>query len=359
VKGGFEVKFPSEELFENAAKAVRSCLEGVPFVEIREIRRDTGPNYAQPGLWVKLMMPYGEQDLIAEVRSSGQPRIVREAAGQLLKYRYSAPPGTYGILIAPYISPKAAEVCAGEGIGYVDLSGNCRLSFGQVYLERQGRPNAFSEKRYLRSLYSPKAERVLRVLLTNPHGQWKIQALAKEAEVSLGQASKVKTILTDREWVSPEHGRIRLTKPVELLSEWAANYNSKRNEVREFYTLKKAWELEADLAELCSKRGTTYALTGFSGAARLAPAVRYQRALAYIDAPLEDVAFSLDLKQVSSGANVSLLRPYDEGVFYGIRAIDDIWIASPVQIYLDLMGIKGRGEEAAQAVLEEAILPLW
>lgn len=353
------MKLDTEALFESSAKAICSCLEGVPFLEIKEITRNAGPRYAQPDLWVKLLMPYGEQNLIAEVKSSGQPRIVREAAGQLLKHRYSAPPGTYGILVAPYISPKAAEICAEEKIGYVDLSGNCLLSFGQIYIERQGRPNAFSEKRYLRSLYSPKAERVLRVLLTNPHGQWKIQTLAEEAQVSLGQASKVKTILTDREWVSPEHGRIRLMKPTELLSEWALNYDPKRNEVREFYTLKKAWEIEADLAELCSKRGITYALTGFSGAARLAPAVRYQRAFAYVDGPQRDIASWLGLKEVSSGANVSLLRPYDEGVFYGMRAVDGTWIASPVQIYLDLVGIKGRGEEAAQAVLEETILPLW
>lgn len=353
------MKIVSEELVEKAANAMRSCLESIPFVEVRDIVKEPGTSYGRPDLLIKLALPYGEQTLAAEIKSSGEPRYVREAASRLLKYRYSAPPGTYGLVIAPFISPRAAEICSEEKIGYVDLSGNCLLSFGQVYIERKGRPSLFAKRRDLRSLYSPKAERILRVLLTNPHGRWKMQDLAREAQVSLGQASKVKSILSAREWIPPEHGRFQLMKPLELLSEWAANYDAKRNEVRDFYTLKKVWEFEADLAEACSEQKVQYALTGFSGAARLAPAVRYQRAAAYINASHQDLAARLGLKEVSTGANVSLTRPYDDGVFYGMRAVDDIWIASPVQIYLDLMAVKGRGEEAAQAVLEEAILPLW
>jgi hypothetical protein len=49
--------------------------------------------------------------------------------------------GAYGILVAPYISPQSARLCVENGIGYVDLAGNCRLSFGSVYVERDGKPN--------------------------------------------------------------------------------------------------------------------------------------------------------------------------------------------------------------------------
>ncbi len=353
------MKVSGKELIDKAENAIRTCLEGVPFIRINEILQNAGLTHLRPDLWIKLALSYGEQDLLAEVKSSGEPRLVREAASQLLKYRYSAPPGAYGVLIAPFISPRAAEICVEEKIGYVDLSGNCLLSFGQVYIERKGSSNLFAQKRDLRSLYSPKAERILRVLLTNPQGLWKLQKLADEAKVSLGQVSNVKKILSDREWIEPEHGRIQLIKPIELLSEWAVNYDAKRNVVGDFYTFKTAWEFEADLAEWCAKEGTEYALTGFSGAARLAPAVRYQRAIAYVDLPPSVVAVSMGLKEVTSGANVSLMQPYDEGVFYGARAVNEVWIASPIQVYLDLVGTKGRGEEAAQAILDEVIRPLW
>ncbi|MEN6441148.1 MAG: type IV toxin-antitoxin system AbiEi family antitoxin [Syntrophobacter sp.] len=353
------MKLSGKELIDKAENAIRACLENVPFVKINEIRGQAEPSNLRPDLWIRLTVPYGEQDLIAEVKNNGEPRFVREAAGRLLRYRYSAPPGTYGIVVAPFISPRSAEICTEEKIGYVDLSGNCRISFGQVYIEKKEQPNLFSEKRNLRSLYSPKAERVLRVLLTNPHGCWKLQDLANEAKVSLGQVSKVKSLLGDREWIDPEHGRMRLIKPMELLAEWAANYDSRRNEIRGYYTLRKTSEVETDLAKTCAEKEIDYALTAFSGAARLAPAVRYLRASAYINFPQEDIAPLIGLKEVKSGANVTLIRPYDPGVFYGMREVNSVRIASPVQVYLDLVGVKGRGEEAAEAILEEVIRPIW
>jgi hypothetical protein len=53
---------------------------------------------------------------------------------------------------------------------------------------------------------------------------------------------------------------------------------------------------------------------------------------------------------VTSGATVSLLVPYDEGVFYDSREVDGTQLVSPVQIYLDLQNYRNRGQEAAQAI---------
>jgi hypothetical protein len=93
-----------------------------------------------------------------------------------------------------------------------------------------------------------------------------------------------------------------------------------------------------------------YALTAFSAAARLAPAVRYQRAVAYADGDPDSLADSLGWKPVTSGANVSLLTPYDEGVFFDSRERDGTQLVTPVQIYLDLQNYRSRGQEAAQAI---------
>ena len=55
------------------------------------------------------------------------------------------------------------------------------------------------------------------------------------------------------------------------------------------YSFKSIPEIEVSIAEVCRQRKLNYALTGFSGAARLAPAVRYQRVFVYIDEPEKDV----------------------------------------------------------------------
>jgi hypothetical protein len=348
----------SDRLEQQAEKALVTCLKDIPFLQVRPSKKVPAKNGHRPDVLAKVKLPDREQTFVAEVKSSGQPRLAREAVNQLLRYRESLP-DAYGVFIAPYISPQAASICTQEGVGYVDLAGNCHLSFGHVYIEKEGKPNPFAQKRDLRSLYSPKATRILRVLLTNPQRPWKVQALAVEAQVSLGQVANVKKLLTDREWLRAEQDGFRLCELGALLTEWSENYTYRRNQVSDYYSLRPTEEIEAELATVCRREGIPYALTGFSGAARFAPAVRYQRVMAYVQNDRETVTSRLQLKAVSSGANVSLLTPYDEGVFYAVRDCEGIRVVSPIQLYLDLHGFRGRGEEAATVLLEEVITPQW
>ncbi|MBU2499231.1 MAG: hypothetical protein KKE57_10040 [Proteobacteria bacterium] len=346
------------ELERKAREALRSCLSRVPFLEIEDFQRQTSQKAVRPDFLVKLAVPEGDKVLVVEIKANGQPRVAREAVNQILRYR-DLFPDSYGIFLAPYISPKAGEICRQEGIGYLDLAGNCYLCFDGVYIEQEGKPNVFKEKRDLRSLYSPKAERVLRVLLINPGKSWKVEELAKEAEVSLGQVSNVKKLLMDREWIQADKAGFMMNEREQLLSEWQANYSFRRNKIQDFYSLGGPGQIEADLVEYCNREKVKYAFTGFSGAARFAPSVRYQRAMAYLEDLDEGVLPQLALKKVTTGANVSIFLPYDEGVFYGAREVGGAQVASPLQVYLDVRSFRGRGEEAAQVLLEQVIRPAW
>lgn len=352
------MKASSKNIETAIENALRACLQRVPFLEIESMERELCIGDAMIDLVATVRIAEQRQRLALEVKISGQPRIARTAAYRLARLREQAP-GLYGVFAAPYISPQTAEICTQEKLGYLDLAGNCRLTFGQIYIEQTGMANPYAEKRDLRSLYSPKAARVLRVLLTDPRKAWRVQLLANEAAVSLGQVSNVKRLLEDREWLNGSEEGFLLKEPGSLLAEWAANTNARQMAAENYYTLKDLAEIEAALAQACEKEGIAYALTGFSGAARYAPAVRYQRAMAYVGRDLERIAEQLSLKRVESGANVTLYNPPDEGVLYGSRPIDGICTASPVQVYLDLVGVRGRGEEAANALLEEVIKRSW
>jgi len=104
------------------------------------------------------------------------------------------------VFIAPYISPAAAAICDQYQVGYFDLAGNCRLAFDQVYIRRQGFPNPTIQKRDLRSLYSPKAERVLRVLLAAGKRTCGCKN-SRTRRTSALAAANVKKLLADREWI--------------------------------------------------------------------------------------------------------------------------------------------------------------
>ncbi len=340
-----------------AKKALLECLREVPFLRVK-IREGSSGMYSGADFFVQIRMSEHRMTLIVEVQRIGQPRIVREAANRLLRFKDSLP-DSYGVVMAPYISPQAAELCTKEGFGFADLAGNCLLSFDQVFISKEGKKNPFARKRDLRSLYSPKAERVLRVLLSAPGRWWKVKSLADTAGVSLGQSFNVKKLLLDREWIEAGRKEFRLNAPADLLAEWDLNYRFRRSTVREYYTLGSIADAERMVAEACERDKIPYALAGFSSAARYAAMVRYQRATAYVHGDPDAVAGHQKLKPVTSGANVSLISPYDEGVLYGSQVIDKTRVTSPVQTYLDLRQIKERGEEAAEFLMQQVIEPSW
>lgn len=351
----------SSSVESGASERLAEILREVPFLAQSRLRSGAGPRDSGVDFVVSVRSNGVDRRLLCRVKSSGQPRIARQACLELVDYARSDKKA-YPVFIAPYISPAAAAICDQYNVGYLDFAGNCRLAFDKVYIRREGFPNPAVERRDLRSLYSPKAERILRVLLTAGERTWRTQELADEAGVSLGQVANVKKLLADREWIDVQSAGFGLRTlegaVLPLLQEWTANYRASRNPAREFYSLKSIPEIEATLSEEGRKPASRIAFTGFSGAARLAPAVRYSRVTAF-GGNVDALANRLGLKAVSSGANVTLLEPYDEGVFYGTREVEGALIVSPVQIYLDLMQTKGRGEEAASAILEEAIKTVW
>lgn len=343
---------------DQLAATLRAYLGKVPFLKIVSWNKEARLGEFTADIVIKLALPAGEQVIIVEIKSNAQPRLAREAVNQLFRYRDEIP-GMYGVLMAPFISPQAASICEKAGIGYADSAGNCRLVFGNVYIERRDWPNPSIIRRDLRSLFTAKASRILSVLLADPRRSWKVLDLAKEGRVSLGQASNVKKLLEDREWIERSTKGLRLSRPEDVLAAWVSAYSLSKNRIRDYYSLKEPAEIEARLSEVCREMGSTCALTGFSAAARLAPVVRSQRVMAYADSRIEELARRLELKEVSSGANVSLVEPVDKGVFIGSREIEGQRIVSPVQLYLDLKSMKGRGEEAAEAILERVIKPSW
>lgn len=347
------------DLESRAIEALRNVLKAIPFAELIDEAREP---YSAGPCWdwqIRLRLPDQETRLLVELKSIGEPRLVRDAVNQLLRCQDTLP-GSYGVLVAPWISPAAAQICQEAGVGYVDLAGNCRLTFGTVYIERSGHLNPFVEKRDLRSLYSPKASRILRVLLHAPRRPWKLQTLADEAQVSLGQAHKVKNLLADREWLRTDAEGIMLSNPAELFAEWAKNYSHRKNKPYPYYIMETPGKAEEGLTATCSRLGIRYALAAFSAAARHAPFVRYQRAYAYLEeGRLEELVRSLHLKEAPSGANLILWIPYDDGVWYGTEALAGTEVTSDIQTYLDLQSMHERGDEAARFLLEQKIKPRW
>ena len=341
-----------------AKNAILASLGDVPFVKIEIVSSPVLSPGCNPDFYIATQIENKTCNLIVEVGTNGEPRFARQAVNHIFRCR-SEFPGYYPIFIAPYISPRSAAICLEADIGYIDFAGNCHLSFQNIYVHKEGKPNHYTNKRYLKSLYSPKAERILRVLLMSGPREWKVEELAKEASVSLGQVSNVKKLLADREWIKFQPVGFALSEPYELLEEWSQNYNYQRNKISEFYTTRSSGDIEISLERFCREEKRLFGLTSISGAAYFPPAARYQRMVAYVKGDVNEIISKFDLEPISRGANVILLEPYDEGVFYGSQSRSGAEVVSPIQIYLDLKNFGELGQEAAESFFDFVIRNLW
>ena len=276
--------------------------------------------------------------------------MVREAIGAILKYRETYA-DAYGLVIAPEITPQSARVCREEGIGYLDFSGNACLNFDYVFISKTGRALEAQKKSSSRAWYSPRAERVTRTLLMHRERIWKIRELANEAHVTSGQALNVKGHLLKLGWLEDCKQGFHLSNPALLLDHWAENYVLGRSKERIFSSPRSVVEIEAALAAVCQEQIIAYALMGFSAAMRYDPMLHSQRVSAYVLSDLSKVISALELSEAPKG-NVSLWIPYDEGVLREAQQFDHAKITHPIQTYLDLVRMNGRGEKAAYQIWE-------
>ncbi|UCH98348.1 MAG: hypothetical protein JSV88_16305 [Candidatus Aminicenantes bacterium] len=293
------------------------------------------------------------------IKSIGQPRYIRMAVNEL-KDILTGKAKSYGIVGAPYLSEESVKICKEGGVGFIDLGGNCFIQVNGIYIDIQGRPNPFPNTRPLKSLFTQKSSRVIRVLLCLSKRDWYVRDLAKEANISIGQASNIKQKLVDHEFIKiGENKTFRLLNPEKLLEKWTQNYTFRKNKITHYYSFDEIRAIEYKLANYCESQHIQYGFTLTSGAALIAPSLRYNRVFAYSTGAVEDIARQLGWKKVSSGPNISLLQPYEEGVLYGVQDVKGFKVVSDVQLYLDLKSYKERGEEAAKFLLEHRLREQW
>ncbi|MDZ4168490.1 MAG: type IV toxin-antitoxin system AbiEi family antitoxin [Coriobacteriia bacterium] len=333
----------------------------MPKTSIKSVEREViYPDGMSADLVVRLSVLGRERTLLFKTSAVGQPKRAREAVDHLSRLMLAqATRDAYPVFAAPFISDVSAAICRESGVGFFDLAGNCWLSLEDVYVERISPQNPYREKRDTVALFTPKSSRVLRTLLNEPKRTWQVQQLSKTAEVSIGLVSKIKRALEEREWIATGSGVIELVEPEAMLLAWADAYSYKQNRVSEFYSLESVADAEVAVAAWCRESGVPYALTGFSGARLSSPRVRYNRASIYVPSGVDSLALNTQLKSVDSGGNVLLLKPYDEGVFSGSQTRYDLRTVSPIQLFLDVRSMAGRGEEAAEELLIRELRPSW
>ena len=306
----------------------------------------------------KLRSPDGfSSDIIIEVkRNPVEPASVNRVADQIRSMSFSmgaqAGATPAGMLISPYLSPRARERLTEAGISYADSTGNIRFALERpaVYIESHGADkNPFTRDNALRSLKGGRAARVVRALLDYqpPFGT---RELAGDTANSAAMISRVCGLLEPEDIISKENprGRIIAVDWEALANRWALDYEfASSNVLTTWLEPRGAKFLFARLPE----SGIRYAVTGSFASYRLAPIAELRLATLYVDDP-ETAARQLRLRPAETGGNVILARPFDPVVFERADIDGDIAYASPTQVLVDLMTGTGRSLAEAEALKE-------
>jgi len=297
------------------------------------------------------------------IQVKARERITPQIAEDLFKrVLEEAPDRVVCLLYAPVISPRVADLAREYGVSYLDSAGNCRIVDRKsgLLISRKGILNEEPrQKQGHVDPFSTRSSRVIRVMLHEPNRGWQVTELAEhpDVDVSVGLAFKVKDALVRESYAVVRNRLIYLKRPLDLLIDWSRKYPGP-SEQRQFYVRGETEAIESKVVKWCEEAHHKYALARFSAAWRHAPEVRYSTASLYVAADafrleeLESLRAATGAREVESGANLILLTPFDDSVFVRASSTPE-QTTSPLQTYLDLKLMTGRGTEAAEAVFEK------
>ena len=348
-----------KETEARASEALRELLEKIPIVQVEGIDAEAVSGDWEPDLIARLLVDGQPHQILCEYKSNGQPRYARSALLELRNYVAHRAPQATPVFIAPYISPAVRHLCEEKGVGYLDLEGNARITFGGVFIERVVADKPVAQQRELKSLFRPRSAQVLRAMLREPGRAWRVTELSEMSGVSLGHVSNVRTGLIDREWARASDDGLVLSDPDALLDGWRDSYTAPPGERLRFYTPLHGSALEsaARSALRADDVPRRAAFASFSAAQWLSPYARTGTHYFFADDEgLRKLQAALQLTPTSKGENVVVTVPKDLGLLADtVEPAPGAVCTSPVQTYLDLSIAGERGAEAADHLRRERL----
>lgn len=305
--------------------------------------------------------------LLVEAKKAVYPRDVRQVIWQFREASQGRLRGhgkeRLSLLVAESISPGAKELLRDEHVGYYDSGGSMYLPAPGAYFYID-KPPPKTLAKSVRSLFSGKRAQVLHAVLAQHQDWFGVKELAQRALVSPATASQVLTELERFDWlVSRGQGPSKerhLREPAALLDAWVKQLVSIRPPIlhRYYVPATKADQLLERVGEVFDAHDADYAISHEAAAQRYSPflsSVSQVRARLLIGSNADAAIGDLGARVVNEGANLAIIEAKSPGDLLFRERVAGIWLASPVQVYLDLLRGEGRSKEMAEHLRKERI----
>ena len=145
-----------KDYIKEVESKLKELLCEISAISIKKTRLNTklSPVF-QADLVLEIFFINKKKNIVVEIITVGEPRYIRSAVHQLASY-LARRVEDYGVIAAPYISEKTGQICKEANIGYIDLSGNCYLSFDSIYIKKENYKSIDARKKEVKSLFAKK-----------------------------------------------------------------------------------------------------------------------------------------------------------------------------------------------------------
>jgi hypothetical protein len=351
-----------QEIVQSLLKALQA-LPGLHAVLSPPQEIPSSPDYP-PDAEITLQIAGQHFILRVEAKRDLYPRDVREVLWRLgSKGGAHDDSATLRLIAADSLSPGAKELLKTERVGYYDRGGSLFLPAPGAYIYVD-KPPPKSMTKAIRSLFTGRRVQVIHALLLHARVWLTGKDLAEQAQVSTATVSQVMTELERLDFLNPNLQGLRkgrqVREPARLLDQWAEHValHKPPSFRRYFLPALRAEQLLDAVTGAFASHDVLYAVSFEAAAQRYAPflsSVSQVKCRSLTGAALEAALAALNAREVEEGANLSVIETKSAGDLLFREQLDGTWLASPIQVYLDLLRSEGRAKEMAQNLRRERI----
>lgn len=341
-------------------ESLRESFASVPDARVGEVSWQPGiGERLRPDAILDAVVADREIAFVVETRGDVFPRDAREIVWQLKSYLQELDSSNrryVPMILARSVSEGARSFLQEERVAYHDLSGSLYIGDDDTLIMIE-RPKPKRVKRRDVNVFKGTRARVLHALFDRP-GDWVTGSeIAKDAGVSAATVSETFKDLERRDWVDVKGEgpakRRRLVRWNDLLDAWRDSILAARTPKRSRYYIprmkpedmvheieRENYYDEFDL-EFTGQFAAQFYAPYLSSVSDLTVRVFGKRSRDWLIS-------TLGAREVSEGANLVLIDEKLSARHQRTNGRGEHLLASPLQVYLDLLEDHGRSKEAAE-----------
>ncbi len=309
--------------------ALVADLLSVPLDSVRIEHTETG-----------IEVKSGWRSLIVEWAPTGGTAHIAMAIERLKARVPAAGSRLIPLIFTPHMGSVGRELCTQAQLPWVDTAGNAHIVLPGMLVRVEGRRPIKKQVGRPSNAFAARSSRISRVLLLEPTRAFSQRELARSAGVDEGFTSRIVQRLEQDQLVLRDSDGVRVRDTFLMLEAWRETWNLARmDQCVGHVDAQSPEELLRRTSASLSEIGISHALTGISAARWTKGREDFPEVVFLVDRlPEPDDAAALRFHADAVPQNIRFIQIEDPSYLWGGSSVDDVQVAHPVQIYLDLKG---------------------